>query len=364
MSSSQAISVREIANRLQVSPATVSRALNGHPQVARHTKERVLAMAESIGYVQRSGGRASTNSIGLVYPSHPVRPEFGNFESAMLSGILRGVNEHRFDVTFLNVERDKHADESFTQFFRRKGVRGVIVRSVEPTPRLAEEIAAEEFPSVLVADRSEDPRVNFVCCDSRADSIRAVEHLAHLGHRRIALGVHAVLDSDHRDRREGYLEGLRRLELPADPALVVSVVATMKGGAVAMDRLLSLADPPTAVYFTDPLATVGGMHRCLELGVSIPEDLSIVGFDDSDIRYRTFPSYTAVCQDAGQLGLEAARWLTRSLEGVASGPLRDRRPTTFSFNKSTGPCPATPVRLLPGGVLAGAGTPPGQAPGG
>lgn len=354
MSSSQAISVREIASRLRVSPATVSRALNDHPQVAKRTKERVLAMAESIGYVLRSAPRPDNSTIGLVYPSHPVRPEFGNFESAMLSGILRGVNEHRFDVTFLNVERDKLAGESFSQFFRRKGVRGVIVRSVEPTPRLAEEISGEGFPSVLVADRSEDARVNFICCDSRADSIRAVEHLAHLGHRRIALGVHAVMDSDHRDRRDGYQEGLRRLGLEADPSLVVSVVATMKGGALAMDRLMSLADPPTAVYFTDPLATVGAMHRCLELGVAIPDDLSIVGFDDSDIRYRTFPSYTAVCQDAGQLGLEAARWLTRSLEGVAKGPLRDRRPTTFSFNKSTGPCPAAPVRLLPGGVLAGA----------
>lgn len=348
MSTAPSTSVREIASRLNLSAATVSRALNNHAQVAESTRQRVLALADSLGYTPKGGQRAGS-VVGLVYPTHPVRPEYGNFESAMLAGILRGVNEQRFDVTFINVERDKRPEESYTQFFGRKGVRGVLVRTIEPTPRLAEEIAAEGFPCVLVADHSDHPAVNFVCSDSRADSARAVEHLAHLGHSRIALGVHIVLDSDHADRKEGYLEGLRRQGIEPDPELIVTVVASMQGGGAAIDRLLAMASPPTAAYFTDPLATIGALHRCLELGVSVPGDFSIVGFDDSDVRYRTFPNYTAVCQDASQLGLEAARWLTRRLEGLSHTRLRERRPTVFSFNQSTGPCPAEPTRIAAGG---------------
>jgi len=294
-------------------------------------------------------GRKCPNVIGLAYPTDPVRPEYGNFESAMRSGILRGVNERRFDVTFINVDRDKAAAETYTQFFRRKGVRGVLVRTIAPTPALAEEIASEGFPCVLVADRTDHPGVNYVCSDSKRDSTQAVEHLVNLGHRRIALGVHVVMDSDHKDRRDGYLEGLRRHDITPDDDLIVTVVASMEGGAGAIDRLLALPEPPTAIYFTDPLATVGALHRCLELGISVPQDVSIVGFDDADVRYRTFPSFTAVCQDAAQLGLEAARWLTRHLEGVAEGRLRECRPTRFSFNQSSGPCPARPVRMAPGG---------------
>lgn len=341
-------SVRAIADRLNLSPATVSRALNNHPKVAADTRHKVLLAADSLGYMPQVGRRCP-NVIGLAYPTDPVRPEYGNFESAMLSGILRGVNERRFDVTFINVDRDKAAEESYTQFFRRKGVRGVIVRTIAPTPVLAEDIASEGFPCVLVADRSDHPAVNFVCSASKRDSTHAVEHLINLGHRRIALGVHAVMDSDHQDRRDGYLEGLSRHRIEPDDDLIVSVVASMEGGAGAIDRLLDLPDPPTAIYFTDPLATVGALYRCLQLGISVPRDFSIVGFDDADVRNRTFPNYTAVCQDAAQLGLEAARWLTRFVEGMSEGTLRECRPTSFSFNQSTGPCPANPVRLAPGG---------------
>ncbi len=338
-------SARQLASRLGLSVATVSRALNNHPDVSEETRVRVLRMADSAGYMPRVG-RRRTNVIGLVYPTDPVRADYGNFESAMLAGILEGVNEQRFDVTFINVRRDRAPSDSYTQFFRSKGVRGVIVRTIQPRTRLAEEIADEGFPCVVIADRSDQPNVNYICADSRADSMRAVQHLVHLGHRRIALGVHSVLDSDHNDRRLGYLDALEEAGIEPDPTLMLQAHASMEGGAGCINRLLSLPDPPTAVYFTDPLTTVGALHRCLVLGVHVPRDLSVVGFDDGDVRYRTFPHFTAVCQDAAQLGLEASRWLTRAL--AAGGPLpsfRVHRQTSLSMNDSTGAPPARPVRL-------------------
>lgn len=345
-----AVSVRELARRVGVSTATVSRALNNQPQVSAETRAKVLALADESGYQFRVGKRF-TNVIGVVYPAAPVNPDDGSFESAMISGILRGIDEHRFDLQFVNIDRDRAPGESLTQLFRRKGLRGVIIRNIRSSPDLTEELADEGFPSILIADRSDHPGVNYIQSESRQDSARAVDHLAQLGHRRIALIRHVIDDSDHRDREEGYRDGLRRNGLDIDPDLMLTLPGTAPGGAAAVNRLLSLDNPPTGMYITTPPATLGVLQRCLQLGVSVPDDLSIVGFDDSSTRLRTFPNYTAVCQDAAQLGLEAARWLTRYLEGLLTEPLRASRPTHFEPGRSTCVAPATPTRLLVSGEV-------------
>jgi DNA-binding LacI/PurR family transcriptional regulator len=117
-------------------------------------------------------------------------------------------------------------------------------------------------------------------------------------------------------------------------------------------RLLTMPNPPTAVFFTNPLATVGGLRRCHELGVSVPGELSIVGFDDSDTRQHTWPAYASVCQDASMLGYEASLWLTRCLASGERTPMRLVRPTFLEINKTTARPPNVAVRILPDGSRA------------
>ncbi|MGQ0628014.1 MAG: LacI family DNA-binding transcriptional regulator [Phycisphaerales bacterium] len=341
-------SIRKLALEAGTSVATVSRALNGHAQVSDDARRRVLDAAARMGY-SKSVGKRSTTVIGLAYPGDPVRADYGAFESALLAGILRGINEHRFDLHIINLQRDKRTDENFTQFFNRKGLRGVILRTFERSREMCVEIAAEGFASVVVADRFDEPFVNFACCESKGDSRRAVEHLIHLGHKRIALVVHNIPDTDHRDRREGYVLAMKEHNLPVDPALVIETSASMEGGAGAITRLLGQKHPPTAVFLTDPMATLGAIRRCQELAVVLPTELSLVGFDDSDVRRHVWPPVTAVCQDADMLGYEAALWLTRRLSGKAEGSLRLVRQTMFEINRTTGAPPRTQVRVLPDG---------------
>lgn len=342
-------SVRKIAKEVGVSVATVSRALNDHPEVNVETKQRVIDVANRMGYVP-SMSRTPSNVLGLVYPSDPVRTSFGDFESAMLAGVLQGINEQAFDVTIVNLSRDKQKGESYTRFFRRKGVRGVILRTLG-TQTVADEIVGEGFPCIIIADRSELPGANYVCGDSRADSVRAVEHLIYQGHKRIALAAHTVMDTDHRDREAGYLEAMSKHGLEVDEDLIVALHSSPEAGAETVNRVLGLENPATALYATTPLTTLGALHRCLELGVHVPQEFSIVGFDDSDVRKRAYPPYTAVCQNAEQLGVEAARWLTRALNGSANGEFRVRHATTFEINGSTGMCPPNPIRLRSDGTL-------------
>jgi DNA-binding LacI/PurR family transcriptional regulator len=261
------------------------------------------------------------------------------YDSAVLEGAIRGLNERRYDIVILNLQRDKKPDENYTQFFMRKGVRGVILRTTDPSRHVCEAIAEEGFPSVVISERFDSPRVSFIDCDSRTNSTRAVEYLIELGHRRIAFAMHVVPDRDHFDRLEGYRVALEGHGIPYDESLVLEHDANLGGGATAMKILVSKRQMPTAVYFADPLLAVGAINKALEIGVPIPGKISVVGFDDAELRHSVFPRLTAICQDAGQLGFEAAVHLSRILNGASKETFRKTLPTFFEINQSTGPPP-------------------------
>lgn len=344
-------SVRQIAKELGVSVATVSRAINQNSGVSEETRRRVLEAAERTGY-RPSIGKKPTNVIGLVYPEEPVKSDMGDFEAALLSGMLRGVYENRHDLTFISAARDKHNDETYTQFFHRKGVRAIIMRSLGEST-LIEEIAAEQFPCLLVADRAGDPRVNYIDSVSRDSACQAIEHLVGLGHRRIGLATHNIVDTDHIDREAGYREALEQAGLPIDETLIVRTEANTAGGEMMLSKLLELDDPPTAIFFTNPMSTIGALQKCLRIGLKVPRDLSIVGVDDSVTRFQTFPRYTAVCQDAVALGVEAARWITRMAQRDTppTEVFREARQTSFEVLESTSFVTNTPVRVDADGRL-------------
>ena len=127
-------SVRQIARRTQVSVATVSRALNSHSEVSAETRDRVLRAAKEVGYYGNVGKKVATN-IGLVFTSDTT---FTEFDALVMAGMLRGVAEQRFDVTIVNLERDKSAGETYTQFFMRKGLRGVVLRTFTRSRRVCQ----------------------------------------------------------------------------------------------------------------------------------------------------------------------------------------------------------------------------------
>src|SRR5262249_47864116 len=150
-------------------------------------------------------------------------------------------------------------------------------------------------------------------------------------------------DSDHEARARGYHEAIAAAGLEYDAELVVSMLADLDGGKSTINRLMSSPNPPTAIYFTDPLACAGALGRAHEIGLHIPNDLSIVGFDDGDMRFRTWPTLTAVCQNAAQLGFEASLWLTRKLGSIENGAIRKDMSTFFEVHETTGPPPPRPV---------------------
>jgi hypothetical protein len=340
-------SVRAIAAQLNVSAATVSRVLNNHPNVEESTRQRVLARINATGYVPRVGRRV-TNVIALAYPDEPVRSGYGSFEPSLLSGVMRGLQEQHYDLKLLSIRRDKSPDETYTQFFLRKGIQGVILRCVHLTSEMITQIAREGFPSVVVAARFEAPEVNFIHADSYPSSRRAVEHLLGLGHRRIVLAIHNVSDTDHADRRRAYEDSLAAGDVPSDQSLIMQLRDSLSSGEQVVDAILAMPDRPTAVFATNPMTALGIMRRAQERGVAIPGELSVVGVDDSDVRMHVWPRLTAITQDASTIGYEAAAWLTRVVS--QDEPVRQCRrtiPTTFEVNGTTAAPPADMLSARP-----------------
>jgi len=331
-------SVREIAEQAGVSITTVSRALNNDATVNPKTRERVLAVANRFGYVA-TVGRRNTNNLGFLYLgeqtiNHP-------YDCAVLAGVTQGVDECRFDVIVLDLRRDKRHDETYSQFFMRKGIRGVIIRTMAESRDICREIAREGFPHIVVSERFEDDSVCCIDCESKSDSRRAVEYLIALGHRRIAFGVHNVPDRDHNDRFEGYKEALANHGIEFREDWVFRHQYTLAGGETVMKMIASMPDRPTAVYFADPMMGVGAVRMAHELGLRIPGDISVIGFDDTELRFSVYPTLTAVCQDAQSIGFEASLHLTRMIrDGAMKLGFQKTLPTFFEVHDSTGPPPS------------------------
>ena len=331
-------SVRLIAERAGVSISTVSRVLNNDPAVNPETRDKVLSAANRWGYVPTIGRRVTTY-IGFAYTGR--RTIAAPFDSAVLDGVARGADDCRLDLVILNIHRDKQPDETYTQFFMRKGVRGVILRTTTEGRDVCLAIAEEGFPHVVVSDRFEHANVNYIDGDSKADTIRALEYLISLGHRRIAFALHSIPDCDHLDRFEGYKQALAAASIPYDERLVFRHPINLAAGATILKLTHSMPERPTAVFFADPLLAVGAVQKAHELGVRIPEDLSIIGFDDADARYAVYPTLTAVCQDAAKLGFQATTWLGHSLGENGAKKLQKTIPTFFEINRSTAAPPRT-----------------------
>ncbi len=341
-------SVRKIASEAGVSPATVSRILNNDPDVDPSTRERVVRIANGLGYSPRIGRRVKT-IVGLALPSDPPR-DLGAFDAALVAGASRGCRDEGFNLAVVDLLTERKPNEAYTQLFSRLGIRGIILRRLPALDTLLAELAEENYPHILVADRSDDERISYIDTDSRTPSREAVRHLIELGHRRIMVGRYTKGGADTVDRYEGYLEAHRDAGLDVDDRLVVDCGDDLEAGARAVDFAFSLPAPPTAVYMTHSMSSIGALRRLQERGLRVPEDVSLVGLDDCESRRLTYPRMTVVRQDSYDMAYRAARWLVRALESPA-GPLREVTTGLFEVNQSTTLAPQVPTRVLPDGRL-------------
>lgn len=340
------MNLKQLAQELGLSQTTVSRALNGYPEVAEATRRRVVDAAERLDYRPNTRARSlatgRTMAIGHVIPlstkHEMLNPIFADFVTGA------GETYHRNGYSMvLSIVSDGEEATAYRELSATRGVDGVIVhapRTGDPRIALLKEIG---LPFVVHGRSSSgDEHYSWLDVNNRRSFQRATEFLIDLGHRRIAL-INGLETMDFAvRRRDGYLRGLRQRGLAPDFDLMTSDEMTEGYGYRAARALLARTDPPTA-FLVSSIIPAFGVRRAVEsVGLRIGRDVSVITHDD-DLSYLRngddIPIFTAVRSSVRDAGRRAAEILLETIREPGHAPINELLEAEFLVGQSTGPAP-------------------------
>ena len=315
--------IRDVAELAEVSRSTASRALTGRGYVAPVVRDRVRKAARELGYVPDAMARhlrqQASHSLGVL-----VSDLRNDFYARLAAGIGEQARRKQYTMMLSDDGGSTAVEIEAAEAFVALRVAGVIVTPV--SAGTSEYLARHRIPVVEVDRQFAPGSCDAVVVDNEGAARRVTSELLELGHRRIAL----VIDETHwttgRDRSSGYRSAYASAGVPLDPALVVTAGWDVEDAQREARAVLTMAEPPTAVFAANNVLAQGVWRAAAELGRRIPEDLSLVAFDDVPWMSMVRPGITAVAQDAVAMG-EAA--VTQLLERLAA-PLAPVRTVMFS----------------------------------
>ncbi|CAM3622002.1 LacI family transcriptional regulator [Deinococcus saxicola] len=329
--------IQDVAALAQVSTATASRALSRPEMVADGTRKRVMKAAQQLGYqpnvMARSLRQRESRTVGLI-----VADILNPFHALLAKGVQDTAEQQGYVTLLFNSDEQPEKEARAINTLRGHLLQGLIV---VPTSGTRDHLKALPKLPVVELDRvSGNPQASTVTVDNVSGARAATAHLTGLGHTRIGMIVGQQNISTGVDRYAGYRAGLESAGLAYDPALVRSGHHREDDGHRAALELLASPDVqrPTALFVGNNEMTVGAVLAARELGLRIPEDLSIVGFDDSRWAQTMSPPLTVVAQPAYELGVHACEQLFSLLHG-AGRAARVQLPTELIIRHSTGPPP-------------------------
>ncbi len=332
--------IEDVAREAGVSTATVSRALRGLPNVAPSTRQRVLEVAQALEYAvsarafaSGAGGRAKT--VGIVMPL--ADQQFYNKVATAAEALLfnRGYDVLRVSLATLELQT-----EIVRRLVAERQVDGLILVSLELLEATLDYLGQVTCPVTTIETVTED--FSAVHTDNVAAARMATQYLLNLGHEQIAV-ISGLPDDPLRfriptERLRGYRQVLEEQEIEPRPELNVPGNFSYAGGAEAMTRLLAVPQPPTAIFaFSDAMA-IGALKKIRDMGLRVPEDISVMGFDDQEIA--EYVGLTTVSQPVAQYGERAATLLLKQLEEETDedgAVTHEHLPTKLVVRGTTGP---------------------------
>ena len=314
---SRQLSIKDIARLARVSHPTVSRALQNSPLVNPATAAKIRKIAEAAGYrpsaVARGLVTRRTRTVGLV-----VTTVADPFAGEVACGIEQAANDHGYAVFLADSNCDAERERKVVQELAERRVDGIIVTSSRVGSDYLPMLAQLNVPMVLVNDQYPGEFVHSVMIANEDGSLAATEHLIELGHRRIAyVGDLSGYQTDT-ERLKGYKQALAKAGIEFAPELAVLGDGRPEGALVAVDRLLKIADPPTAVCCYNDMTALGAMRAIRARGLRVPEDVSVTGFDDLFFAEYLEPPLTTVRQPMRRMGEMAMENLLKLMAGEDS----------------------------------------------
>ncbi|WP_152990325.1 LacI family DNA-binding transcriptional regulator [Sphaerimonospora mesophila] len=327
----QGLTIAKIANLAGVSAPTVSRVLNGQAGVALSTRQRVEDVLREYGYRRRESGSAAI--LELVFHA---------LESLWALEIIRGVEQvarkHELAVVLTEMQGRLTPGKAWTEQVLARRPTGVIAVFSELTVQQQSQLATRSIP-LVVLDPTGEPlhETPSVGATNWTGGVTATRHLLDLGHRRIAMLSGPVQWPCCRARLDGYRAAMDAAGAPVDPDLVRISTLYVEGGLRDGAELLRLPDPPTAIFTANDLQALGVYEAARQAGLRIPEDLSVVGFDDLPFTQWAGPALTTVRQPLVQMGAAAAKMVVALANGEELEQHRVELATTLTLRQSTAP---------------------------
>ena len=320
------VTIRDIAERAGVSKGAVSYALNGRPGVSSDTRDRILAIADELGWYPNRAARALSaaraDACGLVL-ARPARTlALEPFFMEFIAGVEIELSSRSIALTIQLVRDTSEEVTVYRRWWGEHRVDGVLVLDLRIEDRRVDELVRLGLPAVVIGGPLESRALASVWHDEAAVVVEAIRYLAALGHTRIA-HVSGIGEFVHTTQRTGAFSRVVA-ELDLD-GVIVETDYSAEMGARATRRLLSSPSPPTAILFDSDLLAVTGLGVAQQMGVAVPDDLSIVGWDDSLISQVVHPPLTAITRDLAGYGGLATRHLLAVVEGKATGDVETER---------------------------------------
>jgi LacI family transcriptional regulator len=338
------VTIRQLARLSGVSVGTVSRALNGYTDVSPATRETIMRLAEELDYTPQAAARTlvtqRSHIIGVILETGEGHPDVQHpFFHEVLAGLKERVGAAGFDLLLFASEHPGNGFGAHTYLKRARHhhVDGVVLMGVDTESVEVSRLSRSELPCVGVDLELDGPLASYVISDNIGGAAQAVRHLHELGHRRIATITGLMDRRPGIDRLRGYRDELKELGLAFRDEYVAYGDFYVESGRAAMAQLLALDEPPTAVFAASDLMAIGAISAAREAGVRVPDDLSVVGFDDIQLAPQVQPPLTTVRQDKAGLGRAAGEALLARVDLQPDPPVATVLPIALVVRGSTGP---------------------------
>jgi len=312
--------IKEIAKRAKVSTATVSRVVNRIPTVNAQMAKRVWNVIEELGYYPNTQARALVSGrsriFGLIISdiTNPFFPEIVQvFETIAV--------QRHYEILLSSTGNDPKRMESAVRRMLERRVEGVAVLTFGMEEALLEGLKVRKVPLVFVDVGPQRPSVSNIRIDYLNGIRQAVQHLAALRHERIAFISGPLRLKSALARQQAFIRSMQEIGLESDPKLVIEGDHTMEGGMAAFEQLLALPAPPTAVMCSNDMTAIGVMRKSHESKISIPGDLSVIGFDDIHLSQFVIPPLTTVQMSQAELARLAFNALMADVERETPSPV-------------------------------------------
>ncbi len=310
------VSLKTIAEKCGVSTATVSKALNDQKDISEETKRRIRELAEELGYFPNAAARSlktkHSHNLGVLFEEEAGRGLQHEYFSGVLNGLKVQAEKQGYDITFIN-NRFDNREMSYYEHCKYRNFEGVAIVCADFNDPRVIELMNSNLPIVTI------DYVYQSCTAVSSNNIQGMEDLVKFiyeqGHRKIAYIHGQIRSAVTKDRLASFYRTMDKLgiEVPDEYICTADYLETKEAGNQTK-KLLSMENPPTCIIYPDDTALIGGRNTIVEMGLQIPKDISIAGYDGTRMSQLLHPKLTTIQQDTERIGEEAAKRLIHSIE--------------------------------------------------